>query len=117
MKEVNVTFLGFRSQFALLYNDRSVLENHHVSACFRLLKDDDKNIFERLTREEFRWVFKHTYFIIIKIRPLQSHLHYLLRLLQKISPKIIGHVLGHAHPVVHVHLPPGLLTSGSCGTR
>lgn len=44
----------FRSNFALLYNDRSVLENHHVSACFRLLKDEDKNIFERLTRDEFR---------------------------------------------------------------
>ncbi|KAE9556306.1 hypothetical protein FO519_000489 [Halicephalobus sp. NKZ332] len=42
------------SSYALLYNDRSVLENHHVSSCFRLLKDDDKNIFERLTRDEFR---------------------------------------------------------------
>uniref|UniRef100_A0A915AEJ4 Phosphodiesterase n=1 Tax=Parascaris univalens TaxID=6257 RepID=A0A915AEJ4_PARUN len=42
------------SNFAMLYNDRSVLENHHVSACFRLLKDDDKNILERLTREEYR---------------------------------------------------------------
>ncbi|KAI6178565.1 Phosphodiesterase [Aphelenchoides besseyi] len=42
------------SQYALLYNDRSVLENHHVSACFRLLKEEDKNIFERLTRDEFR---------------------------------------------------------------
>ncbi|KIH68835.1 3'5'-cyclic nucleotide phosphodiesterase [Ancylostoma duodenale] len=42
------------SNFALLYNDRSVLENHHVSACFRLMKDDDKNIFNHLTRDEFR---------------------------------------------------------------
>uniref|UniRef100_A0AC35FXF2 Phosphodiesterase n=1 Tax=Panagrolaimus sp. PS1159 TaxID=55785 RepID=A0AC35FXF2_9BILA len=42
------------SHFALLYNDRSVLENHHVSSCFRLLKDEDKNIFERMTRDEFR---------------------------------------------------------------
>ncbi|KAE9418031.1 hypothetical protein Angca_008205 [Angiostrongylus cantonensis] len=42
------------SNFALLYNDRSVLENHHVSACFRLLKEEDKNIFSHLTRDEFR---------------------------------------------------------------
>ncbi|CAI4230238.1 unnamed protein product [Auanema sp. JU1783] len=42
------------SNFALLYNDRSVLENHHVSSCFRLMKDDDKNIFAHLTRDEFR---------------------------------------------------------------
>lgn len=43
------------SEFALLYNDRSVLENYHVSACFRLMKDEDKNLFERMTRDEFRW--------------------------------------------------------------
>ncbi|VDN82665.1 unnamed protein product [Brugia pahangi] len=42
------------SHYALLYNDRNVLENHHVSASFRLLKEDDKNIMKRLTREEFR---------------------------------------------------------------
>ncbi|KAM3721537.1 putative 3',5'-cyclic phosphodiesterase pde-1 [Dirofilaria immitis] len=42
------------SHFALLYNDRNVLENHHVSASFRLLKEEDKNIMKRLTREEFR---------------------------------------------------------------
>uniref|UniRef100_A0A1I7W8S3 3',5'-cyclic-nucleotide phosphodiesterase n=1 Tax=Heterorhabditis bacteriophora TaxID=37862 RepID=A0A1I7W8S3_HETBA len=44
------------SHFALLYNDRSVLENHHVSSCFRLMKEDDKNIFLHLTRDEYRWV-------------------------------------------------------------
>ncbi|ETN73619.1 3'5'-cyclic nucleotide phosphodiesterase [Necator americanus] len=42
------------SNFALLYNDRSVLENHHVSSCYRLMKDEDKNIFNHLTRDEFR---------------------------------------------------------------
>ncbi|WKX91319.1 hypothetical protein Q1695_009844 [Nippostrongylus brasiliensis] len=42
------------SNYALLYNDRSVLENHHVSSCFRLMKEDDKNIFNHLTRDEFR---------------------------------------------------------------
>ncbi|CAG9535970.1 unnamed protein product [Cercopithifilaria johnstoni] len=42
------------SHYALIYNDRNVLENHHVSASFRLLKEDDKNIFKMLSREEFR---------------------------------------------------------------
>ncbi|KAL3998039.1 3'5'-cyclic nucleotide phosphodiesterase family protein [Acanthocheilonema viteae] len=42
------------SHYALLYNDRNVLENHHVSASFRLLKEDDKNILKNLSREEFR---------------------------------------------------------------
>ncbi|XP_073821045.1 phosphodiesterase 1c isoform X7 [Musca autumnalis] len=42
------------SETALLYNDRAVLENHHISAAFRLLKDDDCNVLSNLSREEYR---------------------------------------------------------------
>ncbi|XP_073942205.1 dual specificity calcium/calmodulin-dependent 3',5'-cyclic nucleotide phosphodiesterase 1A-like isoform X3 [Choristoneura fumiferana] len=39
---------------ALLYNDRAVLENHHISAAFRLIKDEECNILQNLSRDEFR---------------------------------------------------------------
>ncbi|XP_076748565.1 dual specificity calcium/calmodulin-dependent 3',5'-cyclic nucleotide phosphodiesterase 1 isoform X1 [Xylocopa sonorina] len=42
------------SDTALLYNDRAVLENHHISASFRILKEDECNILQNLSREEFR---------------------------------------------------------------
>ncbi|XP_076664148.1 dual specificity calcium/calmodulin-dependent 3',5'-cyclic nucleotide phosphodiesterase 1A isoform X1 [Andrena cerasifolii] len=42
------------SDTALLYNDRAVLENHHISASFRILKEDESNILQNLSREEFR---------------------------------------------------------------
>lgn len=42
------------SDTALLYNDRAVLENHHISAAFRVLKDDECNVLQNLSREEFR---------------------------------------------------------------
>lgn len=42
------------SDTALLYNDRAVLENHHVSASFRLMRDADANILSHLSREEFK---------------------------------------------------------------
>ncbi|KAM6106361.1 dual specificity calcium/calmodulin-dependent 3',5'-cyclic nucleotide phosphodiesterase 1B, partial [Pterocles gutturalis] len=42
-----------KSDCAILYNDRSVLENHHISAVFRMLQDDDMNIFVNLTKDEF----------------------------------------------------------------
>ncbi|XP_048880049.1 dual specificity calcium/calmodulin-dependent 3',5'-cyclic nucleotide phosphodiesterase 1B-like isoform X1 [Brienomyrus brachyistius] len=42
-----------RSDFALIYNDRSVQESHHVSAAFRLLQDESMNIFTNLSREEW----------------------------------------------------------------
>uniref|UniRef100_A0A7N6A8A0 Phosphodiesterase n=1 Tax=Anabas testudineus TaxID=64144 RepID=A0A7N6A8A0_ANATE len=42
-----------KSDFALIYNDRSVQESHHLSASFRLLQDEQMNIFINLTREEW----------------------------------------------------------------
>ncbi|XP_077808756.1 dual specificity calcium/calmodulin-dependent 3',5'-cyclic nucleotide phosphodiesterase 1B isoform X4 [Macaca mulatta] len=42
-----------KSECAILYNDRSVLENHHISSVFRLMQDDELNIFINLTKDEF----------------------------------------------------------------
>uniref|UniRef100_A0A4W5PYP4 Phosphodiesterase n=1 Tax=Hucho hucho TaxID=62062 RepID=A0A4W5PYP4_9TELE len=42
-----------KSDFAMIYNDRSVQESHHISAAFRLLQDDLSNIFMNLSREEW----------------------------------------------------------------
>ncbi|KAI5640678.1 3'5'-cyclic nucleotide phosphodiesterase domain-containing protein [Phthorimaea operculella] len=42
------------SETALLYNDRAVLENHHISAAFRLMRDEECNILQNLSRDEFR---------------------------------------------------------------
>ncbi|KAF0026974.1 hypothetical protein F2P81_021711 [Scophthalmus maximus] len=33
-----------RSEVAIFYNDRSVLENHHISAAYRLMAEEDMNI-------------------------------------------------------------------------
>ncbi|XP_059474013.1 dual specificity calcium/calmodulin-dependent 3',5'-cyclic nucleotide phosphodiesterase 1-like isoform X4 [Neocloeon triangulifer] len=43
-----------QSDTALLYNDRAVLENHHASATFRILKEEENNILSHLSREEYR---------------------------------------------------------------
>jgi calcium/calmodulin-dependent 3',5'-cyclic nucleotide phosphodiesterase len=43
-----------RSELALVYNDRAVLENYHISATFRLLTNDSYNIVQELTREEYK---------------------------------------------------------------
>ncbi|KAM8849152.1 dual specificity calcium/calmodulin-dependent 3',5'-cyclic nucleotide phosphodiesterase 1C-like isoform 3-T3 [Spinachia spinachia] len=44
-----------RSDTATLYNDRSVLESHHVSAAYRLLQDDDEmNILYNLSKDDWR---------------------------------------------------------------
>ncbi|XP_030060209.1 LOW QUALITY PROTEIN: dual specificity calcium/calmodulin-dependent 3',5'-cyclic nucleotide phosphodiesterase 1C [Microcaecilia unicolor] len=44
-----------RSDAAILYNDRAVLENHHVSSVFRLLQDDEEmNILSNFSKDDWR---------------------------------------------------------------
>ncbi|KAM6178015.1 dual specificity calcium/calmodulin-dependent 3',5'-cyclic nucleotide phosphodiesterase 1A isoform 2-T2 [Rhynchocyon petersi] len=43
-----------RSEVAMLYNDRSVLENHHVSAAYRLMQEEDMNILTNLSKDDWR---------------------------------------------------------------
>lgn len=74
------------SQFALLYNDRSVLglylnlffsnncknlENHHASASFRLLRDEDKNILQHFSGAEFR-EFRNTVIEISELKMIET---------------------------------------------
>ncbi|XP_074857848.1 dual specificity calcium/calmodulin-dependent 3',5'-cyclic nucleotide phosphodiesterase 1A [Carettochelys insculpta] len=43
-----------RSDVAILYNDRSVLENHHVSAAYRLMQEEEMNILANVTKDDWR---------------------------------------------------------------
>jgi hypothetical protein len=44
-----------RDKLALRYNDKSVLENHHISVAFStMLKSSETRIFENFTNEEFK---------------------------------------------------------------
>lgn len=43
-----------KDKLALRYNDRSVLENHHIAVAFdSMLKSDDTRFFEHFTDAEF----------------------------------------------------------------
>lgn len=52
--------LTSRSDVAILYNDRSVLENHHVSAAYRLMQEEEMNILVNLSKDDWRWVSEET---------------------------------------------------------
>ncbi|XP_067843780.1 dual specificity calcium/calmodulin-dependent 3',5'-cyclic nucleotide phosphodiesterase 1A isoform X2 [Heptranchias perlo] len=43
-----------RSGVAILYNDRSVLENYHVSAAYRLMQEEEMNIMSNLSKDDWR---------------------------------------------------------------
>ncbi len=40
------------SELALMYNDESVLENHHLAVAFKLLQNPDCDIFANLNKKQ-----------------------------------------------------------------
>lgn len=40
------------SELALMYNDSSVLENHHLAVGFKLLQGENCDIFQNLTKKQ-----------------------------------------------------------------
>jgi len=61
-----------RSDVALIYNDRAVLENHHVSAAFRLMRIDDYNIVSEFTSDEYK-NFRHLVIEMVLATDMSSH--------------------------------------------
>ena len=48
----NIFLINSSHNLALTYNDKSVLENYHVSAAFKLFLDEKNNIFEKMSKDE-----------------------------------------------------------------
>jgi len=51
-------FVFLESDLALMYNDESVLENHHLAVAFKLLQADERNIFSHLTAKQMKTLRK-----------------------------------------------------------
>ncbi|CAF1036943.1 unnamed protein product [Rotaria sordida] len=61
-----------RSDVALIYNDRAVLENHHVSAAFRLMRQDEYNILSEFTSDEYK-NFRHLVIEMVLATDMSCH--------------------------------------------
>lgn len=46
------TYISAGSELALMYNDASVLENHHLAVGFKLLQEDNCDIFQNLSKKQ-----------------------------------------------------------------
>lgn len=57
------------SELALMYNDESVLENHHLAVGFKLLQEDNCDIFQNLTKKQRQSLRK------MVIDMVRGHLH------------------------------------------
>lgn len=52
----NIYQINAKTELALRYNDISPLENHHCSVAFRILENEDCNIFKSFSSEAFKQV-------------------------------------------------------------
>ncbi|XP_059847391.1 cAMP-specific 3',5'-cyclic phosphodiesterase 4C-like isoform X4 [Hypanus sabinus] len=50
----NQFLINTNSELALMYNDASVLENHHLAVGFKLLQQENCNIFQNLCKKELQ---------------------------------------------------------------
>lgn len=61
-----------KSYLAILYNDRSVLENHHVSQAFELVDSEQYNIFEKISSSKRKHI-RETIISMIIATDMQLH--------------------------------------------
>ena len=59
------------SELALMYNDESVLENHHLAVGFKLLHEDNCDIFQNLSKRQRQSLRK----LVIDMVSLCQHAH------------------------------------------
>ncbi|CAF0782279.1 unnamed protein product [Adineta steineri] len=54
----NQFLINTKSDLAIMYNDESVLENHHLAVAFKLLQANERNIFAHLTAKQIKTLRK-----------------------------------------------------------
>ncbi|CAJ0595870.1 unnamed protein product [Cylicocyclus nassatus] len=76
----NAFLINTRQSLAVLYNDHSVLENHHVALAFQLTlqQNNNVNIFSNLSREEFTSM-RHAMVEMVLATDISRHFEYLVK--------------------------------------
>ncbi|KAI6192775.1 hypothetical protein M3Y94_01319500 [Aphelenchoides besseyi] len=78
----NAFLMNTRQRLALLYNDHSVLENHHVALAFQLtLAQPGVNIFARMPRSEFA-AMRQAIIDMVLATDMSKHFEYLTKFQQ-----------------------------------
>ena len=57
--------IKMHTDLAITYNDKSVLENYHISLTYKILQNEDKNIFLKLDRNDFSYIRKRIIELIL----------------------------------------------------
>eukprot|EP01111_Echinosteliopsis_oligospora_P016007 TRINITY_DN6516_c0_g1_i1.p1 TRINITY_DN6516_c0_g1~~TRINITY_DN6516_c0_g1_i1.p1 ORF type:complete len:503 (-),score=113.10 TRINITY_DN6516_c0_g1_i1:125-1633(-) len=72
----NAYQVNAQTDLAILYNDTSVLESHHSSMAFSLLKKQDCNIFENLNEDQYKEI-RRSIVSLILAKDMANHFEYI----------------------------------------
>eukprot|EP00002_Diphylleia_rotans_P027776 TRINITY_DN557_c0_g4_i2.p1 TRINITY_DN557_c0_g4~~TRINITY_DN557_c0_g4_i2.p1 ORF type:complete len:798 (+),score=147.74 TRINITY_DN557_c0_g4_i2:193-2586(+) len=68
----NIFMVASESEYALVYNDKSVLENHHSSTAFRVIRDPRSNILDNIPKQD-RKTLRSTIIELVLATDLSQH--------------------------------------------
>lgn len=80
----NLYLINTQDPLAILYNDKSVLENHHISAAFKLMQDPSKDIFFSLKTDE-RKVLRNKMISMVLATDMSRHFQDMTKFRAKFS--------------------------------
>jgi len=87
---VNNQFLvDSNSEMAIIYNDESVLENHHLAVAFQLLQHEDCDIFQNLSKKE-RQLLRKMSIEMVLATDNAKHMSLLAALKTMVETKIVA---------------------------
>ena len=76
-----------------MYNDISVLENHHLSTAFKLLKQEGCNIFENLAKDDWQKLRKLSIDIVLATN-MSKHMTLLANMKTMIETQLVDTTKG-----------------------
>uniref|UniRef100_UPI00398F7442 3',5'-cyclic-AMP phosphodiesterase 4D isoform X3 n=1 Tax=Pristiophorus japonicus TaxID=55135 RepID=UPI00398F7442 len=82
----NQFLINTNSELALMYNDSSVLENHHLAVGFKLLQEENCDIFQNLTKKQRQSVRKMAIDIVLAT-DMSKHMNLLADLKTMVETK------------------------------
>jgi hypothetical protein len=74
------------SELAITYNDKSVLENHHLATTFRILRSAQHNIFSGFSRDKYKQI-RNQIVDMVLATDMQDHARGLVQLQSAIAQK------------------------------
>lgn len=86
----NPYLINTGSELAIMYNDESVLENHHLAVAFKLLQNDSRDILSNLNKKQ-RQSFRKTVIDMVLATDMSKHMSLLAELKTMVeSRKVSG---------------------------